>query len=371
MQTLTDRRIAELLAGHEPPCISIYLPTSRSYPDSQQNPILYRNLVKEAEAALRDRYPGCKVRGLLAPFDDLADDAHLWTHRLDGMAVFGCPDAFHVIDLPQRVSPRAVVADSFHIKPLLRLIRTTDRYQVLCLTRERVRMLEGDRDALAEVPLKGVPATVTEALGEDVSVQRKEQAAGGKSPGEPRPAPRRPGGAPVGHAAKGDDAQLDAERFFQVIDRAVLERHSRPSGLPLVVAALPKNQAIFRALSHNLHLIAEGIDRDPESLSMAELRDAAWQVVAPNLRERLGRVITAFHTARSRGLASDDLAAIAGAAAAGRVGGLLIDAERHLPDGDDVLDDLAEQVLRQKGAVVALATADMPTRTGAAAIFQY
>jgi hypothetical protein len=40
-----------------------------------------------------------------------------------------------------------------------------------------------------------------------------------------------------GHGGKKDEADIDAERFFRAIDRAVLEHHSRPSGLPLMLAA--------------------------------------------------------------------------------------------------------------------------------------
>ena len=41
-----------------------------------------------------------------------------------------------------------------------------------------------------------------------------------------------------GHGGKKDEADIDAERFFRAIDRAVLEHHSRPSGPPLMLAAL-------------------------------------------------------------------------------------------------------------------------------------
>src|SRR5207302_205411 len=114
----------------------------------------------------------------------------------------------------------------FHIKPLLRTAQSADRFHVLCLQRDKVRLYEGDRDGLVEIEPKGVPLTVTEAVGEEVVVQRKELTRPARG-GEPRPAPRGPD-VPPGHPAKGDDAKLDAQRFFRAIDEAVLEHVSRP-----------------------------------------------------------------------------------------------------------------------------------------------
>src|SRR5262249_12473427 len=154
-----------------------------------------------------------------------------WTHRQDGLVVFGCPDAFEVFDLPRQVPPLAVVADSFHVKPLLRLARTPDRYQILCLTRNHVQLFEGDRDGLNQIDLEGGPATVEEGLGEDVSAPQHRDnfrgsfgpVGGGKMASSREPGIRPPAdkGPPGGHPAKGDDSKLDGERFFTVVDRAV------------------------------------------------------------------------------------------------------------------------------------------------------
>ena len=48
--------LAELLADREPPFLSLYQPTHRAYPENQQDPIRFRNLVKELETSLRRKY---------------------------------------------------------------------------------------------------------------------------------------------------------------------------------------------------------------------------------------------------------------------------------------------------------------------------
>ena len=50
---LTIESLAELTSVHQPPCLSLYKPTHRRHPENQQNPIRFRNLVKELETALQ------------------------------------------------------------------------------------------------------------------------------------------------------------------------------------------------------------------------------------------------------------------------------------------------------------------------------
>jgi hypothetical protein len=178
---------------------------------------------------------------------------------------------------------------------------------------------------------------------------------------------------------------LDAERFFRAVDRAVWDNVSRHSDLPLVVAAVPEHQAIFRALTHNQRVVPQGIEKNPSSMSVRELCDAAWKSIEPNYLARLQRLVEDFNTARARQQGSDDVCAVAKAARDGRVGVLLVEAERVIPgrldpqtgearpaapdarDADDLLDDVAETVLRMKGTVVVVPRDRMPTQTGLAA----
>ena len=48
MRTPTAERLTDLLTPRRPPCISLYLPTSRGYPARQQDPVRYRNQLDAA-----------------------------------------------------------------------------------------------------------------------------------------------------------------------------------------------------------------------------------------------------------------------------------------------------------------------------------
>ena len=48
--------LARLLEHNDGPCLSLYQPTQRSFPDSRQNPIRYKNLLKELQRSLGEKH---------------------------------------------------------------------------------------------------------------------------------------------------------------------------------------------------------------------------------------------------------------------------------------------------------------------------
>ncbi|HUG98127.1 MAG TPA: hypothetical protein VMQ83_03025 [Gammaproteobacteria bacterium] len=368
----------------DPPCLSLFQPTHRDHPDNQQDAIRFKNLVKALEESLRQQYASGEIQPLLEPMLALAEDHDFWNCTFDGLAVLRARNMFRVYKLQRSVAELAVVADSFHTKPLLRILQSADRYQVLALNRHEMKLFEGNRDALDEiVPAHGVPRTLTEALGEELTEPRQTVSAyGGRGGGQ----------APMHHGHGGRKAELDhdAERFFRAVDRAVLEHHSKPTGVPLILAALPEHHHMFHELSHNPFLIAESLDVHPDALaSTDEFRERVWQTIEPRYLARLAGLVDTFGSNKSKGLAADDLAEVARAAVGGRVATLLIEARREIPgrvdastgelefddlshpERDDVLDDLGAVALKMGGEVVVVPKERMPTETGIAAIYRY
>jgi len=381
--TLTQARLTEMASFKGRPCLSLYQPTHRHHPDNQQDPIRFRHLVNALETSLRQQQASDAVKSLVAPFEGLAQDRAFWNHTLDGLAVLGAPGLFRIFLLQRPVAELALAADSFHTKPLRKWLQSTGRYQVLAVSLSKVQLFEGDRNTLDAVALDaGVPQTMAAALGEELT--------------EPRSTVSSYGGTGVGHMAmhhghggKKDEIDGDAERFFRAVDRAVLEYHSRPSGLPLMLAALPEHHHLFREVSHSPFLMASGLMVDPQGLTLEDLRQRAWDVAAPQQEAQQAAWGDAYGSAAAQGLGSEDLSQVAQAAVAGRVATLLIEAERQVPgriDGstgridpadlgnprvDDVLDDLGALVESMGGEVHVLPAERMPSRTGVAASFRH
>ena len=380
MNSLLHDFTAGILRAPEPPCLSLYQPTHRHHPGTHQDPIRFRNLVKALEESLRRKYSERDLRPLLQPFQALAGDHQFWNHNLDGLAVLASPGVFQVYKLQRPLPELAVVAESFHIKPLIRILQSADRYHVLGVNRQQIRLFEGNRDALDELELDpAVPQTVTEVVGEEESKEDRLSV----WPSAP--------GTGVHHSTASTAKLLDNEtdRFFRAVDRAILKHYSRPLALPLILAALPENQSLFRQISRNPFIVADGVTTYPDALSLEALRERAWQIMEPHYLARLAGLTEMFGAARAKELGSDDLGLIGPNAVAGRVGTLLIEADRVVPGRidtatgeielgelgdpavDDLLDDVAELVLKNSGEVVVVPAARMPVQSGIAAIYRF
>lgn len=371
----------ELFYADVDPCISLYQPTHRHGPENQQDLIRFKNLLKQIEQSLLETYDKGKIETLMKPFERLAADWNFWQNAGDGLAVFATENKCIVYRLQRKVKEFSVVASSFHIKPLLRVFQSADRYHLLGLNRKKFTLFEGNRYGIEVVPLDpAIPRTIEEALGEQYT--EKHVTAGAYSG---------PGGTAMfhGHGSKKEVINIDIERFFRHADRTVLEHYSRLMKLPLYLVALAEYHTPFKEWSHNPYLQKEGIRKDYEGLPLEELRQQAWEVIEPFYLEKTKMLVDRFEQARAKFLGSDDIAQVARAAAENRISMLLIDADRVYPgrvvvetgelefgnlahpEIDDVLDDLAEMVFKHKGEVVVLPKERMPSDTGVAAIFRY
>src|SRR5690606_18533408 len=117
------------------------------------------------------------------------------------------------------------------------------------LTRSEAKLYQGNRDALDPVELTDVPKTIDETRGEQRTQRHQmigsygaQDGGGGKTPVH-------------GHGSATDEVENETIRFFRAVDRGIWEHHSRPSGLPLMLAALPESHDLFRQISHNPNLM--------------------------------------------------------------------------------------------------------------------
>lgn len=171
MELLNKEFINELLTIAQGPCLSLYMPTHRSHPENLQDPIRFKNLVKQLEESLQLKYSSAEVKKYIEPMEALVDDDDLWNHTSNGLAIFSADGLMKVVGLPVSVDELAMVADSFHTKPLRQYLQSTDRYHVLGLSLQEVRLFEGDRHALVEIELSDyTPKLNTDEYGDELTV---------------------------------------------------------------------------------------------------------------------------------------------------------------------------------------------------------
>jgi release factor family 3 len=367
MRPLSAEYFQELLADQTPPCISLYMPTLRAKPPAAENSRRFDNLIRLASHQLEKAFSYAESQSLLNKFHELKSDDGFWAHLGNGLAVFGSPTIFQAHKLQRPVPELVEVADSFHLKPLIRAHQFAGHFEVLCLTQRSVRLLEGNQDRLEEVELRGVPRSVQEALADGVNET---------APGDTSIAPM-----------SANNTQLD--RFFRIVDQTLWQNHSRQSSLPIILCAVPEYHSSFQQISKNPNLLKEGIKLNPDGISLDRIREEAWKIIEPYYRRQIDRVLEEFGRARATQQGSEDLNQVAQAAAFARVGILLVDADKHIggrldtasgriefgdlsqPEFDDLLDDIAERVMKTGGQVLVMPPDQMPSDTGVAAIYRF
>jgi len=410
IEAVTIEAVRSLLEPPEPPCLSVYLPTHRSVPDSITDRPAFGHLVEALElklAAVRSRGV---IERLLNPLRRLADDVAFWRHTQEGLAVLAAAGRARVFRLQRPVMPLAVARPRFHTMPLVRAVTSLQRFHVLAITSRSARIWSGcvwhdPRGDVAE-PLDPV-ALATAPGGEAVEALSRADVVSAESREPHRvkhgTGPSGRGGRTFVHGGFGsrhDGSDRDTEIFLRHVHALVREEMSPRSDLPLVLVAPARLAAVYRRLSADPLMLDEGVDRDPQHLQADEL---AAMVVPVLTRRRAARVATevrSFEDARGRGRGVDDLAEVARAAVAGRVATVLVEADRletgrfdrrtgaieldgrsagdlsrtgdePAVDREDVIGAIVETVFAKGGAVITLPRSDMPTRSGLAAIERY
>jgi hypothetical protein len=382
MDVITREELKTLLVEHPSPCVSVFMPAHRG--GGQEDPVNWRKHLAEAEERLRSAgRPGAEAKELLACGRRLLDDTAFWKNQCDGLAAFLAPGSLHCYRLPLAFPDLVVVANRFHITPLLPLLSGNGSFYVLALSQKAVRLLQGTRFSISEVDLKGVPRNVDEALLTHEAKQpfsfvgrRTSQGAGSWS------------GIFHGHGVGIDDAKEELLHYFQKIDRG-LHAFLKEEKAPLVLASVDYLQPIYRQANTYAQLLEQGVEGSPDRLNRQELHDRAWALVQPLFEAEMQRAAAQYQRLTPTEYASGDLAQVVVAAYEGRLetlfvaqnrqvwgtfdaaGGRVEEHRQPMIADVDLLNLAAVYALRHGGTVYAVEPALVPSGTAVAAIFRH
>lgn len=376
--TLSIEDLRELIASHQAPCVSIYLETRRGK-DPEARP-RFEGLLREARERATGELQGSRARALLEPLEALAADEETWRDLHDGLAFFRCGDLTAAYALPGDFTDLSIVADSFHVRPLLRHLQKNQHYHLLSVGQNHVGFFRGDADGLLPVRVGGLPASLVDALGLE---ERQRTISSHSSGGH--------GNMPIFHGQGKVESARDEDiaRFLRAIDKA-LWPVLREEKAPLILAATERLHPTWHSVTRYAHATSEGVRGNFERASLDDLHERAWPIVQEQLRAREDEVRRRYDQLVGRARALDEIRAIATFAVQGRVhelllardariwgrldpssGALALHGEQQDAHDDDVLDDVAEAVLVRGGQVVSLPQPKMPTKSPIAAILRW
>jgi hypothetical protein len=385
MENLTLDQLKGLAQQRSRPSVSIFLPTHRAGQDIGQDPIRFKNLLRQVERRLLDSGMGRRtLRTFLQPAQALLDDTPFWSYQHDGLAVFVAAGDFHTYQLPFRPEELAVVAQTYYVKPILPLFTNNGHYYILAISQNEVRMLEGTRHTVGQIDLpEGTPQSLNEALASD-DPERQLQFHTGTSQGGMRD------GVFHGHGPGDEEQKVQIERYLNLVD-AGLRQVFREQQAPLVLAGVDYLLPIYRQVSEYAHVMEEGIPGSPEHLRPEELQARAWPIVEPYFRKEMGQVLAHYEALAGTGRTADRIEEIVPAAFYGRIDKLVLAVDTQKwgifdPDAGEVVhtqdrqgeeDDLAlsdfaaMQTLLNGGTVYGLSQGEMPGGSSMLAILRY
>lgn len=384
MDLISKQELTTLLEGRgDGPHVSIFMPTVRAGAETQQNPIRYKNLLREADRLLGERgVDNGDTESILEPARSLVDDFDFWQHQEEGLAVYLADGFFRTYRLPLAFNELAAVEDRFHVKSLLPLFNVQGRFYVLALSQKNVRLLHGDRYRVWEVDLEDVPKSLADALGTDLTEPQVQMHTGSNASQQQR--------SPIfhGQGAGEEDQKGEIRKFFNLLDKGVRE-YLGGGRSPLVLAGVDYLLPIYREVSDYPGTLDDGVTGNPDDLGADELHRRAWDLVVPVFRRERREAAERFGDLLGTGRASGQVDEAVPAAVDGRVDTLFVPSgvrhwgrfdreqrsvehhEEQGPESEDLLDLAAVHTYLNGGTVYAVAPDEVPGDGTVAAVFRY
>ncbi len=246
----TELELLQSQRGH--PALSILVPTHRTAPQDQEDPIRLKNLTAQATERLLAEFPRHEVEPLLARLDALIGQIDP-RKTLDGLALYVNGDMSRLFYLPFAPGERFVIDESFAVRELLLALNASPRYWVLVLGNHATRLFEGWRDTLTLVGGDRFP------IGNG---------------GEPRDKP-----LPVGYGIEKSKQRAERDRQYLHEVDAALNAVAATHPHPLVVVGTERWLSGFRQVSRHADRVVATVTGNHARTPVHELAKLVWPLV--------------------------------------------------------------------------------------------
>lgn len=381
MDVLNPADLKSLIAQQGKWSVSLYMPTHRVGQEQQQDPIRLKNLLAEAETKLlANGLRRSEVERLMRPAEELLWKDGFWRQQADGLAIF-LSNGFSVIyRLPAEFEELLVIANNFHIKPLLPLLGRVGKFYILGLSLNRVRLFQGTPDTIREITLS-FPTSMDEALWMDEPERYLNLHSGSVS--------TRQGGIFHGHGID-EDEKKNILRFFYSVDEG-LSTLIEDKTVPMILAGVEYLLPIYREATAYPNILEDSISGNADKEDLSKLHEQAWKIAKPIFEESQKKAFENYQQLKGQKSAqvTNDLSTAVKAARFGQVETLFVPLgiqiwgrydeannkvilDSHpIPENDDLLDFAAAETILNSGQVFAVPREQMPDEGDLAAILRY
>jgi hypothetical protein len=364
--------------------VSIFMPTHHRGGMDQQDPIRFKNLLRNSEEKLVAKgMRAAESRVMLKPAESLITDNLFWRQQGDGLALFMAANQYFYYRLPIVLKEEVGVGDRYYIRPLISLLSNCGLFYVLAVSQNENRLLQCTSNGSVRVNLNGIPKNLNEALHYEIPDSNTQfhtisQVSGGS------------GGTSIQSEAvsRADYSKSNILQYFEQVNKGIA-KIMKSEQAPLMLAGVDYLHPLYRKANTYRNLLQEGILGNPDGVNDDVLREQAWTIVRPYFDGNKRAAVADFKKSAGTGLTASGLVNVLPAAHQGRVRFLFlvegtiqwgnyqeVDGQVMLHDkaelGDEDLMDLAAfQTLKHDGSVYVLKAEEMPGAEMTLAILRY
>lgn len=346
---------------------------STSVSASDKDSIQLNNLLDDAKKIIEKEYGKDEAKQLIQQIEGVKTNIVELIKYRGGLALYITSNDVYYYHLGIAIENLVNVGLVPNLEPLIENYQYTNQYHLLILNREDIRLFEGDATSVKEIELVGenAPKTLEIALGSELT--GTESYSGSSGGGE---------AGFHGHNDINHEKDIDRENYFRQVDQYIHEQYSADRELPLILYALPENQAIFRELSSNKYLINDGIEESGANANFQTVQDKALAKNIEIVKKEQEKMFNRFRETTPKYRIDNQLDDLSMSALEGRIEELLInkgykqngtitDEGSFAESSLDYVNQLVNKVLSAKGHVYVVEQSDMPVGINLSARLRY
>lgn len=292
--TRTDLRA---LAGETSTCISIFLPTDRT---TGANGTAAQHL-KGALLTARNRLNelGLDAAAFVEALEDIAQSPNQLANAVaQSLAIYRSANRLSCFAVPELLSERVIISDCFDVLPLLKAAQSESEFYLLALSQKHTRLIHCTLETSEEVELPpSVPTNLFDFNQHAQPDHRMENRAQAGQKGKPHGS--HPGVAVAfGTGSDADQKDEYLYHFYNEIDKQ-LQVFLRENPLPLVIAGVDYEIALYHRVSEYQALVPDGVHGSADGLKGGDLHARALKALDAYTAARIDKALAQYEKAGS------------------------------------------------------------------------
>lgn len=251
-------------------CVTVILNTHRTLPDNEKDPIVLKNLIKEAEKRLSVECGKHMTSVITDKLTALADTIH-HRHNLESLVLFVNEEIAEYIRLPILVKDRVVIDKTFATRDLIRAMHKEKEYYVLVLSRDKARLIEAFNDKVVQEVEGNLPI-------ENVFLYAKQSA----------------------EAAIASRQTNLINEFFNLVDKQLIEV-IKENPLPVLICTEESNYHQYLKIADRKEIFIGHLSGIRMEEKAHHIIHAAWPIVLQVRKEKNGFRLQELYEAESNG----------------------------------------------------------------------